>query len=289
MPPQFIKTKFLSTLQVTSAQVMNFMRTLRLTLDLLYLELENLDRPSLFKRGSHDKYDNYSCTMALLDAALAGNLIEAHRLVSNGANPNAKVSRDYSNQLCRKQIQYRHLPLLHHVAVGADSELEIEGIDSALMFALQLENVEMLSILLDFKPIELITHENVQALLFASVNLPSPRSLKVLLDRGAPIDLPDSSGYTIMMQAIDSQYYEFAKWLLLQGASVHTQAHNGYTPAYSVQFYLLKLKIGSLEYNMARHLKTLMASRGAVFPALSPDQVNAKIPKCLNALGSSNL
>lgn len=82
-----------------------------------------------------------------------------------------------------------------------------------------------------------------------------------------------------MMRAMDANDYDMAEWLLLQGASVHTEAISGMTPAYSVQYDLKKYKPGSPPYQKALHLKELMQARGAVFPAQTPDQVRAKRAK----------
>jgi len=109
------------------------------------------------------------------------------------------------------------------------------------------------------------------------VSMPRPRCLELLLKRGAPIDYPDDAGYTIFMRAMDAQDYELAEWLLLKGASVQVVAGGGMTPAYSVQYDLQKFKPGSPTHNKVLHLKKLMEGRGAVFPALSPAEVRAKL------------
>jgi ankyrin repeat protein len=100
--------------------------------------------------------------------------------------------------------------------------------------------------------------------------------LEQLLKRGAPIDLQDDAGYTIMMQTIDAQDFDLAEWILSQGASVHVEAVGGMTPAYSVQYDLKKFKLGTPTYSKVLHLKALMEARGAVFPALSPNEVKAR-------------
>ena len=204
--------------------------------------------------------------------------------MADGADPNAEGPRDNP---------YNHLRLLHYaiaanngkavkvlVAVGADPELKPLGnAGRAFLFALNLDSVEMLSVLLDLRPVNTLSEDTLQYLMFESVSLPRPRCLDLLLKRGAPIDFPDDNGCTVMMRAMDAQDYDLAEHLILQGASVHIEDQSGLTPAYSVQFYLQKFIPGSPTYNKVLRLKALMQARGAVFPALSPEEVRAKRSK----------
>ena len=222
--------------------------------------------------------------LALLQSALAGDCNKAKELVAEGANPNAEGP--IANP-------YNHLRLLHYaiaaksphavrvlVTVGADPEIDtLGGGGPAILFAINLDNLEMLSLLLDLRPISTLSRDTLEDLLFESVVLSRSRCLELLLKRGAPIDFPDKAGYTILMRAIDAQDYGLADYLLVQGASVHVVAKGGMTPAYSVQYDLQRFKPGSPTYNKVLHLKELMLARGAIFPALSPAEVRAKHAK----------
>lgn len=239
---------------------------------------------SVFKVKPSTYYFDNEKNLALLDAALAGNFGVATQLVVEGANPNAEGPT--SNP-------YNRLRLLHYaiavnnskavkvlVTLGADPELNTPGgAGPAYLFAINLENLDALSVLLDLRPVESLSKDTIRHLLFESVVLSRPRCLELLLKRGAPIDARDKSGYTVMMRAIDAQDYEMAEWLLKQGASVHIEAKGGMTPAYSIQYDLQKFKPGSPTRNKVLHLKKLMEERGAVFPAPSPEEVRAKRAK----------
>jgi ankyrin repeat protein len=219
-------------------------------------------------------------SLALLGAARAGDVAKAKQLVAEGANPNDDGPKDNQNNRLR---------LLHYaiaandgravrtlVTVGANVELNAQGFGEGPLFAIVLDNIEMLSVLLDLRPLDTLSRSTLKALLFSSVSLNRPRCLELLLKRGAPIDFPDDAGYTVMMSAMDAQDYDMAEWLLLQGASVQVQAKGGMTPAYSVQYDLQKFNPGSPTYNKVLHLKELMEARGAVFPALSPKEIRAQ-------------
>jgi ankyrin repeat protein len=219
-------------------------------------------------------------SLALLGAARAGDLAKARQLVAEGADPNDDGPKENQNNRLR---------LLHYaiaandaravrtlVAVGADPELNAEGFGRSFLFAITLENIEMLSVLLDVRPIEKLSTRTLKLMMFESVTQPCKKCLELILQRGAPIDFPDNAGYTVMMRAIDAQDYDMAEWLLLQGASVQIMAGGDMTPAYSVQYDLQKFKPGSPTYNKVLHLKELMEARGAVFPALSPKEIRAQ-------------
>jgi uncharacterized protein len=219
--------------------------------------------------------------VALLDAAMAGKLATAKDLVAKGADPNAEGPL---------HNRYNRLRLLHYaiaanngqavrvlVDVGADPELDtIGGGGPAFLFAVTLDKVDMLSLLLDLRPLNALSNETLRHLLFESVIRSRPRCLDLLLKKGAPIDFRDKSGYTILMRALDAQEYDLAERLIAQGASVDIEAKGGMTPAYSIQYDLQKFKPGSAIYNKVLHIKKMMEERGAVFPALTPAAVRAK-------------
>ena len=219
-------------------------------------------------------------TLELLATAMVGDLPKATWLINEGANPNDEGPRDNP---------YNRLRLLHYaiaannpqavrvlVSVGADPELDAQGFGRSFLFAMTLENIEMLSLLLDLKPIGTLSTDTMEYLLFESVIQGCVPCLDLFLQRGAPIDYRDESGYTVMIRAMDAQRYDMAEWLLLKGASVHIETGGGMTPAYSVEFHLNKFKPGSSTYNKVLHLKQMMEERGAVFPALSPAEIRAK-------------
>jgi uncharacterized protein len=253
---------------------------LGINIGMIIMMTTNASGAPAFKLKSPQYYFPEARTQALLASALAGDLHKAKQLVAEGANPNDEGPRDNI---------YNRLRLLHYaiaagstqaiktlITVGADPEMVTVGFGRALMFAMTLDKVDMLSLLLDLRPVSNLSRETLDTLLFESVSLPRPRCLELLLKRGSPIDFPDEAGYTVMMRAMDAQDYDLAEWLLIRGASVHVVAGGGMTPAYSVEYDLKKFKDGSPTYNKVLHLKKLMEERGAVFPALSPAEVRAK-------------
>lgn len=243
----------------------------------LIMILGNAHAAPVFLLKPASAYFDDPATLALLDAALAGDLARARTLVAQGANPNDEgpksqpINRidllDYSiaagNSTAIKVL----------VAVGADPERIHQGPGNAFLFAMKLERLDLLELLLDLRPVATLSKDTMEYLMFEARNR---ETLAVLLKKGAPIDFPDWAGYTILMRTMDGQNFELAEWILLQGASVMVESKSGMTPAYSVQYDLNKFRPGSPTHDKVLRLKALMEARGATFPALDPQAVRER-------------
>ena len=271
--------KLLDTVARIGRASKSYIAKLGISIGLIMMMTANASTAPVFKLKAPKEYFSDPATLALLKAAQAGDLPTAKQLVAQGANPNDEGPKDNP---------YNRIRLLHYaiaannaqairvlMAVGADPEMNAQGFGEAPLFAIVLDNVEMLSVLLELRPVTTLSNDTLEDLLFRSVTLGRPRCLELLVKRGAPIDFRDGADYTIMMRAIDAQDYDLAEWLILEGASVLIEA-DGMTPAYSIQYDLQKFKPGSPTHNKVLRLKELMEARGAKFPALSPAEVRAK-------------
>jgi hypothetical protein len=229
-----------------------------------------------FKLDAPAKYFDDALARSLLDAALAGDLAGARAAVSHGASPDADGPKDNP---------YNHLRLLHYaiaagsvpgirtlMAVGANPEIETKGSAALpLLFAINLDKPELLSLMLDLRPVDTLLPRTKKLLMFRSVTLGRPQCLAVVMKHGVPIDYPDVAGSTVLMSAIDTQDYDLAAWLMEQGASV-TFVANDMTIAWTIEFHLAKYAPGTPSYQKVLALKQMAEQRGAVFPAKSPKQ-----------------
>lgn len=233
----------------------------------------------VFKLKPAGEYFDDPQTLALLDAALAGDLKRAQSLVAAGANPQAEGPRQAVNRIdlldyaiaAGKPQAIRVL-----AAVGADPERIHQGPGNAFLFAMTLKRMDLYTLLLDLKPVASLSKDTLEYLMFEAVIEPCQPCLELLLKRGVPIDFPDGAGYTILLSAMDGQDYELAEWILLQGASVKIETPSGVTPANAVEFYLKKFRPGTPTHDQVLRLKALMQARGAVFPAPTPPEIRER-------------
>ncbi len=261
-------------------RLINSLITVVKAIGVIIMMVTTTEAASKFKLRPPSYYFTDRGTLALLTAAMAGDMRTAQLAVAQGANPNDEGPLDN---------KYNRLRPLHYaiaannkeavkvlVSVGADPELSALGFGRSFLFAMTLENIGMLSLLLDLAPISTLSKDTMEYIIFEAARQPCWECLQLFLNRGAPIDYPDGAGYTVMMCAMDIQDYDMAEWLLQKGASIHIAPPSGVTPAYSVEFHLKKYIPGSPTYNKVLHLKEMMAERGAVFPAPSPAEVRAR-------------
>jgi uncharacterized protein len=232
-----------------------------------------------FKLDAPAAYFDDALTQSLLAAALAGDLAQAKAAVARGASPDAEGP---------KNNPYNHLRLLHYaiaansvpgirtlMAMGANPEIETLGSAGLpLLFAESLDKPELLSLMLDLRPVDTLLPRTRKLLMFHAVSEGRPQCLAVVMKHGVPIDYPDDAGQTVLMRALDAQDYELAKWLLEQGASVTIDAHD-MTVAWSLQYDLNRFAPGSPNYQKVLELKQMAEQRGAQFPARSPKERRA--------------
>ena len=233
-----------------------------------------------FKLDEPARYFADAPSQELLAAALAGDVARAKAAIGRGASPDAEGPKDNP---------YNHLRLLHYaiaaesvpgirtlLAVGADPQVDtLGGAGLPLLFAETLDKPELLSLMLDLRPVDTLAPRTKKLLMFHAVAEGRPRCLAVVMAHGVPIDFPDDAGNTVLMSAISSQDYDLAAWLMEQGASVTFEAHDR-TIAWSLEFHLAKYKPGSPPYQKVLALKQMAEQRGAQFPAKSPQQRRAE-------------
>jgi ankyrin repeat protein len=247
----------------------------------------NADEKIRFYLKDPEKYFENKKNIALLQAAMSGDLAKAKALVATGANPNDEgPTRD---------LNANRLRLIHYaiaseskqavkilMALGADPELNAKHNGPAFLFAVTLNDVDMLELLLDLRPIKSLSDETLSELLFESITQGRRRCLFLLLDRGAPIDFRSAAEDTILMGAMSTQDFDLAEHLIQRGASVIIDTPSGVTPAYQVQYMLTRYTPGSSTYLTLQRIKKLMLERGAVFPATDPKELRERRKKNSN-------
>jgi hypothetical protein len=226
-------------------------------------------------------------SVSLLQAAMAGDIAKARALVAAGANPNDEGP---THDLNANRLRLLHFAIASDnkeavkilIAVGADPEMVAQHNGEAFLFAVTLNNVEMLAVLLDLRPIKTLSYDTLEYLLFESIIHRRSSCLALLLERGAPIDFRDSAKATLLMSAMSAEDFVLAEHLILRGASVNVDTPSGVTPAYQVQRMLTRYTPGSETYLTLQRIRNLMIERGAVFPATDPKELRERRKKNSN-------
>lgn len=241
----------------------------------------NADAQIKFNLKAPETYFESKQSIALLQAALTGDVVKAKALVASGANPNDEGPTHSANANRLRLIHYaiasdnkQAVKIL--VAVGADPELNAKHNGPAFLFTVTLNNVEMLALLLDLRPVKLLSDQTLRELLFESITQGRPRCLALLLDRGAPIDFRSGAEDTILMGAMSTEDFDLAEQLIQRGASVNIDTPSGVTPAYQVERMLTRYTPGSKTYLTLQRIKNLMIERGAIFPATDPVELRER-------------
>lgn len=235
--------------------------------------------PIVFALKPAEHYFAAAPTLALLRAAMAGDTAAAKAALAAGAAPNDEGPRNNPDNRLR---------LLHYavaaqrpaaarllVELGADPELTTVGFGSALLFAITLEQPVALGAMLDARPFSRLAAASQEMLLFEAVAAGRPQCLALLLERGAPIDLQDSAGYTLVMRSIGTLDMPMAQGLIERGASLKPDAVNGATAPNQVQALLLRAVTDSPLHKRLTQLKATMQDRGVNFPVPTAPEVRA--------------
>jgi ankyrin repeat protein len=138
---------------------------------------------------------------------------------------------------------------------------------SPLLFAVILNNQELLSQLLELKSVDKLSPTTQQQLLFESARRDAPGCLELLLQRGVPIDIKDTAGFTLFLRSLDMGEFDLSLWLLQKGAAIDFLAGGKLSPTDSVLFELSRMEEGDPDARLLLEIKRLMQERGAIFPA----------------------
>lgn len=234
--------------------------------------------PIKFKLEKPEFYFPDPQSRALLSAALAGNLANAMQLLANGASVDAEGPPQVPNRL-----RLLHFAIASNnkdavrvlLKAGADPQLNTLGSGSAFLFALTLNDMQMLAILLDHKSVKELSADTLEDLMFEAIIQGRSECIKLLLQRGAPIDFKDGAGYTVFMRSMNAQHFDMAEYLLAAGASITVETPSGSNPANLVQYAISQYKPGTKTYIQLRRMQQYMADRGVMFPVPHPEEVRA--------------
>jgi uncharacterized protein len=221
------------------------------------------------------------------DNFFSGSMLEAARAIDRndlvemkkhlqGRDVNQKGAKEMS--LLWYAIQTKKLSAVTELMkLGADPDRDgVQGLGMALNWALiNYEGTDLLAAMLDggLNPNTLDAGGgNLLQRAMTSGEWTLPK-VKLLVERGADLNLRDSIGGSALWEAIEGTTAEVAVFLLERGADPNIVTTRGITPAYAVQKKLARTKLDSDLYRHLLRTQQLMQEKGARFPADPPAKV----------------
>lgn len=167
---------------------------------------------------------------------------------------------------------YEAVTLLTRLGSDLDGQV-VEGLGSPLDAALNSPTVDLLRAMLDGGLSPNHTHPSYSGMLARAIMTGSLDHLKLLRERGADVDQPDSLGRTALSEALAVVDADKALYLIEQGANVNATMTNGVTIAWSLQNRIARQVAHSPTALKLERVKQAMEQRGVKFPATPPAQV----------------
>ncbi|PWC09284.1 hypothetical protein B4923_20360 [Brenneria roseae subsp. americana] len=118
-----------------------------------------------------------------------------------------------------------------------------------------------------------------QPALFSAINEERWADIKLLVERGADVNLTDEQRTTSTHYAAYLDLYDIVYWLIEQGADTTIRDRTGSDLAFSVEDSLSIMSPQSPQYPWALKVKQLLQQRGVKFPPLSPAEVRERWAK----------
>ncbi|EOC1350731.1 ankyrin repeat domain-containing protein [Cronobacter dublinensis] len=103
-------------------------------------------------------------------------------------------------------------------------------------------------------------------IIFQTLEAKNTDTLKTMLDAGANINITDSLGNTLLIDALDFHSYDHVLLLLERGADPEIRADNGWTMGNQLERLLKRAKAGSDEYKTLNEIKNMLIEHGGKWP-----------------------
>ena len=158
------------------------------------------------------------------------------------------------------------------VKTGADPlQPRPQGKSSPAEFVLQGDSADWINAMLDggLSPDAKSKTFN-KPIIFDTLEAKNTETLKAMLDRGVDINIPDTLGNTLLIDALDFHSYDHVLLLLERGANTNSRDSNGWTMGNQLQRFLNRAKPGSDEYKILTQIKEKFIQKGGEWPPSPP-------------------
>ncbi len=109
-----------------------------------------------------------------------------------------------------------------------------------------------------------------QPILFETIKAKNTETLKAMLDHGANVNITDSLGNTLLIEAFDFGEYDHVLLLLERGADPDFRGKGGWTMGYQLQRFLNRSKASDEHYQDLIKIKEKLIQHGGTWPPAPP-------------------
>lgn len=219
--------------------------------------------------------DYFSDQQLVLAQAIESGKIDEVKKHLTGTDLNKPGQHDMTllfwalmNTLYDKKTQPRLQIVTELIRAGADPlQPRPDGKSSPAEFVLMADSGEWIKAMLDggLSP-NAKDYVFDKPIIFQSIEAKNTETLKVMLDRGGNINITDSLGNTLLIDAFDFHSYDHVFLLLERGADPDIRADNGWTLGNQLQRFLEKAKKDSDEYKDLIAIKESLIRHGGKWP-----------------------
>lgn len=172
------------------------------------------------------------------------------------------------NTLYDKKTQPRLQIVTELIKAGADPlQPRPNGKSSPAEFVLMADSGEWIKAMLD-GGLSPNAKDKIfdEPIIFETIKAKNTRTLEVMLDKGSNIDVADSLGETLLIDALDYGAYDHVLLLLQRGANPEIKAESGWSMGNQLQLELDRAKEGSELYKKLDEIKEALIQHGGKWP-----------------------
>ncbi|RKO75228.1 hypothetical protein C5E04_23540 [Pectobacterium parmentieri] len=211
--------------------------------------------------------------VAVLQSIQKGDETAARHQLSQGLNLNIQGKEGVTPLLWLIYETQNKKAVRLALKLGVDPNYKDGFGDSAVNFVAGAKDPDWLHIILDAGGDPNAIGRRGQPAIFSAINEQRWADIKLLVEKGADLNLADQNKRNSALYAAYVNEYEIVYWLIEQGAKFDTYSASGSSLAWRVHDSLSIMSLKSPHYPWALKVKQQLLDRGVKFPPPSPTEV----------------